>query len=387
MLDENQAEPTGSPAPAGDPAEPPDSRPVMAPAADAPGATPDALAGPAPRRHNGRLALAVWLLLLLLPGIAGLVLHLEELAMLVALAGMFIAAQAADVDPQWFPLHSVLSLVVPVGGCVSFAMLAVFVFQGDAPLALRVAAATFCGAASAFALLTWAPPVARWLVERLFRGAGDSQTLRLAARLVALCLLVSLPGALAFQRLMAPLLETPEALTGSRVLGGELLGYLVLALASVGFLVRRDARETFARLGLKAIGVREIGLVLLGAAALFALNGATEWIQHAAFPALWAHDKHVNDALVAGLGARQAMLLGVTAGVGEELTMRGALQPRLGLVLTSALFASLHVQYSWFGMLVVMVIGLALGLLRQRTGTTVCIAVHALYDMAAIFST
>jgi membrane protease YdiL (CAAX protease family) len=38
-------------------------------------------------------------------------------------------------------------------------------------------------------------------------------------------------------------------------------------------------------------------------------------------------------------------------------------------------------------MLVVMLIGVLLGVLRKRTSTTVCIAVHALYDVAAIFST
>jgi len=342
---------------------------------------------PIPARPNPRLALAVWLLLIFLPGIGGLVLHLQELSGLVALAGLFIAAQAADMDPQWFPLNSVLSLVVPVGGSASFAMLAAFVFQGDAPRAQRFTAAGFCALAAVFALLSWTGPVVRWLERALFRTSDDSNTLRLSARLVALSLLVSLPGVIAFQRLMAPLLETPELLTGSGVLSGELLGYLVLTLAGVGFLVRRDARQTMERLGLKPLHSREVWVIVIGAAALFALNAGTEWIQRVVFHSLWVHDRQVNEAMVVGMSARSAVLLGVTAGVGEELTMRGALQPRLGLLLTSALFASLHVQYSWFGMLVVMLIGAVLGWLRNRTSTTVCVAVHALYDMAAIFST
>jgi hypothetical protein len=343
-------------------------------------------AGSPPRPH-ARIALPVWLLLLLLPGVAGLALHLQEMAALVALAGLFIAAQAADVDPQWFPLNAVLSLVVPVGGSASFALLAAFVFQGDAPRALRFAAASYCVAASVFALLSWLPRVARALTRLLFRGRGDSNTLRLTARLVSLTLLVSLPATLVFQRLMDPLLNAPEMLTGSRVLGGELVGYVVLTLAGVGYLVRRDARQTLERLGLRRLTLADLGVVALGAAGLFALNGGTDWLQRAVFPALWAHDRHVNEALVAGLSVRQATLLAITAGVGEELTTRGALQPRLGLVLTSALFASLHVQYSWYGMLVVMAIGMTLGVLRQRTSTTVCIAVHALYDVIAIFTT
>jgi hypothetical protein len=345
------------------------------------------LEGATVRRPDPRIALPAWLMLLVLPGIGGLLLHLQEMAALVALAGLFIAAQAADVDSQWFALNAVLSLVVPIGGCASFAVLAAFVYRGDSPLAMRIAATAFCMAASLFALLSSTSRVARWLERVLFRGPDDSHTLRLTARLVALTLLVSVPGALVFQRLMDPLLGSPEVFTATRVLGGELLGYLILTLAGVGFLVRRDAFQTAARLGLRGVGLSELGVVVLGAAGLFVLNGGAEWIQRLAFPLLWAHDRHVNEALAVGLGTRQAMLLGVTAGVGEEITMRGALQPRLGLVLTSALFASLHVQYSWYGMLVVMLIGLVLGLLRQRTSTTVCIGVHALYDMIAIVST
>ncbi|MGH7740447.1 MAG: CPBP family intramembrane glutamic endopeptidase [Candidatus Eiseniibacteriota bacterium] len=340
-----------------------------------------------PGRRTPTVALAVWLLLLFVCGVGGIALQLQELAALVALAGLFIAAQAADVDPQWFLLNRVLSVVVPVGGCASFAMLAVFVYQGEGTPALRFAGSAFCAAAALFAILTAWPAVARRLTRLLFRASGDSFTLQLAARLVALTLLVSIPGVLVFERLMDPLLQTPGMLTGSRALGGELLGYLLLALAGVGFLVRRDALQTLERLGIRRVPPRDLGLVVLGAAALFALNSGTEWIQKMVFPALWAHDRHVNEALVMGLSTSQAMLLGVTAGVGEELTMRGALQPRLGLWLTSALFAALHVQYSWFGMLVVMLIGAVLGLLRQRSGTTVCIAVHALYDVVAVLTT
>lgn len=370
MFDQNQAGPPleDATSAAADPASP--------------AVAPEAMGAPALPASR---AFPVWLLLILLPGVGGLLFNLQEMAGLVALAGLFIAAQAADVDPQWLVLNAILSVIVPVGGCASFAMLAAFVWHTDAPSAVRFAGTAFCSAAAAFALLSWWPGVAGALARVLFRGSGSSATLRLAARLVSLMLLVSLPAAIAFQRLMDSLLESPGLLTGSRVLGGELVGYLILTLAGVGFLVRRNARETAERLGLRNLRLRDLVVVLAGAVGLLALNGGTEWLQRQWLPGLYAHDKHVNDALVTGMTAWQAMLLGVTAGVGEELTMRGALQPKLGLVLTSLLFASLHVQYSWYGMLVVMLIGMVLGVLRQRTSTTVCIAVHALYDVVAIF--
>jgi membrane protease YdiL (CAAX protease family) len=66
--------------------------------------------------------------------------------------------------------------------------------------------------------------------------------------------------------------------------------------------------------------------------------------------------------------------------------VRGALQPRLGLLLSSLLFAALHVQYTWFGMGTVALLGMLLGYLRQRTNTTTAIAVHAAYDVIAALS-
>ena len=78
------------------------------------------------------------------------------------------------------------------------------------------------------------------------------------------------------------------------------------------------------------------------------------------------------------------MLIGVTAGIGEEITLRGGLQPRLGIALTSLLFAALHVQYSWFGMLLVFTLGVTLGIIRSRANTTAAIVVHGLYDMLAL---
>jgi membrane protease YdiL (CAAX protease family) len=76
----------------------------------------------------------------------------------------------------------------------------------------------------------------------------------------------------------------------------------------------------------------------------------------------------------------------LSAGVGEEVTLRGGLQPRLGIPLTALLFAALHVQYSWFGMGLVFALGLALGLIRKHASTTAAIVVHGIYDMLAVFS-
>jgi hypothetical protein len=71
----------------------------------------------------------------------------------------------------------------------------------------------------------------------------------------------------------------------------------------------------------------------------------------------------------------------LAAGIGEELLFRGALQPVLGLWFTAILFAASHIQYGLTpATLAVFIIAIALGIIRQRTNTTVAILVHFGYD-------
>jgi hypothetical protein len=80
-----------------------------------------------------------------------------------------------------------------------------------------------------------------------------------------------------------------------------------------------------------------------------------------------------------------APLIGISAGVGEELLFRGALQPRYGVIPTSLLFALLHSQYGFsFITLGTFLLGCIFGLLAKRHGTTHAIAAHALYNTLAV---
>jgi membrane protease YdiL (CAAX protease family) len=81
-------------------------------------------------------------------------------------------------------------------------------------------------------------------------------------------------------------------------------------------------------------------------------------------------------------------VIGVTAGLGEELAVRGVLQPRLGILLPNLLFASLHaLQYNFEGLLSVFLVGLILGLIRRRTNTSTSAIVHGAYDFWLIMLT
>ena len=80
-----------------------------------------------------------------------------------------------------------------------------------------------------------------------------------------------------------------------------------------------------------------------------------------------------------------APLIGLSAGIGEELLFRGALQPRYGIVLSSVLFALLHSQYGFsFITLSTFLLGCTFGLLAKRYGVIHAIIAHTIYNMLAV---
>jgi uncharacterized protein len=95
-------------------------------------------------------------------------------------------------------------------------------------------------------------------------------------------------------------------------------------------------------------------------------------------------------------GSLAVLLVGfcVAAPIGEELLVRGFLfsgwsQSLLGvagaIVLSSAAWASLHTQYNWFDMSQIFALGLLLGYVRQRSGSTwLTVILHAANNLAAV---
>jgi membrane protease YdiL (CAAX protease family) len=335
-----------------------------------------------------------WLIVVALAGVGGLFLGQGELGMFTALAGLFVVAHAADLDRSRELLYRLLAWVVPVTGLFLFVSLGVVLLTGGSwsfsDMSLRIVgpaqavglAIALLGALSSVALAfpAIAGAVGRWW----FHTTDSSHVLRLATRMTILAALLYVPASVAFRNLVGELSSSSQSLVGPGSLWGNLFGLALLALGGVGFRVRRGLRDTLARLGLDAIAPAHWLLVGLGVVAMMALNGGAEWVQRTWLPALWQNDQAVTQLITRGLTHSDAVLLGISAGVGEELAIRGALQPRLGILRTSAVFAALHVQYSWFGVLVIFMLGVLLGTLRRRTSTTVAVLVHMLYDTLAV---
>ena len=163
----------------------------------------------------------------------------------------------------------------------------------------------------------------------------------------------------------------------------SLMTDLALALAGVGFGLTRGLRETLARLGVRPITLRQFALAIVVAIVFQVAVGAMEYVESVLLPSVHALEDRFGYEFVGLPPWIGAVLTSISAGVGEEVLFRGALQPRLGVVLTALLFGALHVQYQVPGMIVIVLIGIGLGLVKERTSTMFTIVVHVLYDIGA----
>jgi membrane protease YdiL (CAAX protease family) len=165
---------------------------------------------------------------------------------------------------------------------------------------------------------------------------------------------------------------------------------LMAAALAVGYGIRRNGPETLERLGLKRISIRQLGGAVLLTGLLLGLAqladvGITRLWQGFGWPMTdLAAVEALFDPFISPLGA---VVIGITAGVGEEVAVRGILQPRLGILLSNLFFTALHAyQYNWDGLFSVFLTGLALGFIRKQTSTTVSAIVHGGFDFVLVIA-
>jgi CAAX protease family protein len=169
------------------------------------------------------------------------------------------------------------------------------------------------------------------------------------------------------------------------------LPLVIVALCGVGFGVRRNFRETLSRLGYGPITLPQLGIVALFVAGALLLSFAADWLFATLQPGLFERVGEVSEGLLSPKGLSPtaavlfALLIGLGAGIGEETLFRGAVQPRLGIVLASMLWAAVHVQYGPSVLLIyIFVLSLALGFLRERINTTATLITHAAYNFLTV---
>ncbi len=179
--------------------------------------------------------------------------------------------------------------------------------------------------------------------------------------------------------------ESPTG-TGSLIfsLWVQQLTFAVWALVGVGWLTRRRWLQALERLAIVYPRPIEIAIGIGAALVLVPLVLALEALATQYGMGVDEDVQRLSEALLGPLAGSflGILTLGLAAGIGEETLFRGALQPRFGLLFTSLLFALVHSQYGiTFSTLAVFVVGMILGLLRQRFNTTTCAITHAAYNI------
>ncbi|MBK9121911.1 MAG: CPBP family intramembrane metalloprotease [Chloroflexi bacterium] len=251
------------------------------------------------------------------------------------------------------------------------------------PHALFVA--VFAGGAALFSYQLVQRPELRVFVSRYVKQFNPDSPVHLTA--IVMCLLAL--SAVAFEFMLAGGVSgiadsyaQSEISLWSSVLETALL--TAAAFLGVGFAIRRGGLPSLERLGLRiptqndAIAGVALGIALYGVSAIF----SAVWIT-LSDPQTFAEQTRATQEINSQLASLPvAILVGGGAAIGEEIFIRGALQPIFGLWLTSAFFALLHSQYLLTPTLaLVFVLGLSFGRLRQLQSTTAAVIAHFVYNV------
>lgn len=166
----------------------------------------------------------------------------------------------------------------------------------------------------------------------------------------------------------------------------QLLAFVAIAYAAVGYRNYRTGAEATLRLGIQKPTTTQITMGLAGVLAAFVaanIGGIlTQWLQPDVIDSL----ENSIDAITSGVtNPAVAIILALSSGIGEEVLFRGALQPRLGMVLTALLFTFLHAQYGFTWILLgLFLIGMIFGWLAKNYGTMAAVVAHVVYNLAVV---
>lgn len=215
-----------------------------------------------------------------------------------------------------------------------------------------------------------------------FTPLDPNSTVDISGLIVALWLLV-IAGTALFTVDLTAIANQVEINVSDSII--SVLAYPALAFCLVGIWVTRRPREAVKRLGLERLDLRQVGISLGLVLPLLIMGIGLDAIGRRVQPELYAQLEAVLKAMSSNVtNPAVALILALSAGIGEEILFRGAIQPRLGIGLTSLLFAVAHTQYGVsYAVLGVFLIGIVLGYQRKYMNTTACVITHAGYNFIA----
>ena len=178
-----------------------------------------------------------------------------------------------------------------------------------------------------------------------------------------------------------------EGFEQSTIRAADLLLQMVIqvmvALLGVGLAIRRGLAEALERLGLRLPTTQDViwgvGVGVAGIIMMIVFN--IIW-QALTPPDEFARQTQAVEVLNQAFATLpMAFVLAFSAAVGEEIWIRGALQPIFGILPTSLFFVVLHTQVVLTpAVLVILGVSIAFGWLRQRHSTTSVIIAHFIYN-------
>jgi uncharacterized protein len=163
--------------------------------------------------------------------------------------------------------------------------------------------------------------------------------------------------------------------------------FVVFSALGVGLGIRRDLFSTLRRLGLRAPTLSELGMASSVAFLLFVSQFMISNVWFALTPEkVFSEQTQLSQLLSNSITTLSSgFMLAAMAALGEEIAFRGALQPVFGLWPTAIYFSLIHIQYTLTpATLIIVLVGVGLGWLRQRYNTTVAIVAHFLYNFGLI---
>lgn len=178
-------------------------------------------------------------------------------------------------------------------------------------------------------------------------------------------------------------LSSGEAVTSLVV---NFLAFVGLAYIAVGYRNYRTGEQATARLGLRMPTVQHVGIGLVAVIPAFIFSMTGSFLTALFQPDVIDRLTETIDNMTSGVqNPAGALLLGLTTGIGEEVLFRGAIQPRFGILMTTVLWTLLHTQYELTWVIVgLLLMGIMLGLIRNRYGTTAAIITHAVYNAIVV---
>lgn len=184
--------------------------------------------------------------------------------------------------------------------------------------------------------------------------------------------------------------EVLREVDGHALFAGLVQTIIVLTLPPffyVAYVHGGGPRAALHRLGLRLDGAGRATLIGLAATfAIYLVLTLASLVAVQFFGELPPNERAL--AIARAVTPLGAVGLAAGAAVSEEVFFRGFLQPRVGLLLQAAIFALAHLSYvNVAQVIVVFILGLAFGLLYQRTGNLAApIAGHFLFNLVNLLA-